>query len=113
MNKTGKGGFGDNKQNINREGRPPIKESVTEELRNIAEAHDVATLIWKRAQKDNALLRYVCDRMDGTPKQQIAMSGQKDMELLEALEELKHEFGDQAKKNMVELSDKSTQDTDT
>lgn len=85
MNPRAKGGFRDNPQNINREGRPKKGETLTDALREYAEQKDVeynknkisrkqalSQKLWQMALNgDLQAMKYIYDRIDGTPRQTV------------------------------------------
>ncbi|HSX48768.1 MAG TPA: hypothetical protein VLE44_00745 [Candidatus Saccharimonadales bacterium] len=79
-NPTGAGGFGDNPQNINKNGRPPKGMAWSEVLENVSFETDqttglnfrqrVARKLWETAMTgDIQAIRLLFDRMDGAPIQ--------------------------------------------
>jgi len=83
MSYRAKGGFGDNPQNINRNGRPPKGQSLTDILREHAEKKDVgsgedkilrgeaiAQKLWQMALNgDIQAIKYMYDRLDGRARE--------------------------------------------
>ena len=73
MNDTGKGGFGDNPDHINRNGRPLKEESLTHALGEEFTPEELAVkLRWFIFQKnDFNALKYVYDRREGKPRETV------------------------------------------
>ena len=77
-NPTGKGGFGDNPQNINREGRPPREFVISDQLLDMAKkdpelVRAVAAKMWELAKRGElSVIREVMDRLEGKPIQPTA-----------------------------------------
>ena len=83
MSNRAKGGFGDNPQNINRAGRPPKGQALTDILREQAEREDVdgkdgkmsrrdaiAQKLWQMALSgDIHAIKYMYDRLDGRARE--------------------------------------------
>lgn len=102
-NKTGKGGFKDNPQNINRKGRSKKGKTLTDILarhgrkrdvkdgeKNISRKEALAKKLWAMALSgDITAIRYIYDRIDGKPDQyhQLDMEHTASESLLEALKE--------------------------
>lgn len=74
-NPTGKGGFSDNPQNINREGRPLRERVISDQLLDIAKkdpelVHAVAQKMWELAKRGElSTIREIMDRLEGKPLQ--------------------------------------------
>ena len=78
-------GFDKNPQNGNLKGRPKKGESLTDILKEVGEVKDIETKggkidkrkalalkLWQKALKgDYYAIKYIFDRIDGTPKQTI------------------------------------------
>lgn len=88
MGKTGKGGFGDNPQNINRKGRPKKGTTLTDILKKYGKKREVeingkkfsrndalAIILWEMAiaERNLTALKYIYDRIDGMPIQTVGM----------------------------------------
>ena len=73
MNATGKGGFGDQPQYINRDGRPKKGESVTDLLRETVDKQALVDKLVEIAieKGDIQALKYAIDRMDGKPTETV------------------------------------------
>ena len=73
MNATGKGGFGEQPQYINRNGRPPKDQSVTDLLRETVNKQDLVDKLVEIAVEkgDIQALKYAIDRMDGKPTETV------------------------------------------
>lgn len=75
------GGFGDNPQNINRNGRPPKGYSITEWFREMLDSKpEVKDAIGKSILKkaldgDTAAQKMVWQYMDGMPQQDVTSGG--------------------------------------
>jgi hypothetical protein len=75
---------------INRNGRPKKGESLTDMLRDLGSVSDVATdkgkinrkqaiasRLWQMAiAGDLAAIKYIYDRIDGSPRQSVEMTGE-------------------------------------
>lgn len=83
-NPKGKGGFKDNPDHVNKEGRP--RESWAQSLREVGETVHVksgkkykelvSASIWNKAlMGDLSAMKLLMERTDGMPKQSIEMSG--------------------------------------
>ena len=80
-NPTGKGGFQDHPELINKAGRPPKEQSVTAYFDEFIHGVDeegidrraiLSQKLWGLVMAgDIAAIRYAFDRLDGTPKQRI------------------------------------------
>jgi hypothetical protein len=80
-NPTGRGGFGDNPQNINRYGRPIKGKAVTDQLWEIVKENPqllktVAARLWKgAADGELPFIRELMDRLEGKPVQRNEVGG--------------------------------------
>lgn len=83
-NPSGKGGFKDNPDHVNKEGRP--HESWAKSLREVGETvHEktgkkykelVSASIWQKAlMGDLSAMKLLMERTDGMPKQSVELSG--------------------------------------
>ncbi len=92
-NPEGKGGFGDNPGNINKEGRPPrgwswkdVLEEIAEEMapveidgKSLTFRQAVGNRLWLEAVNGNiAAIKELFTRMDGLPRIEIDHSGRVD-----------------------------------
>lgn len=72
MNASGKGGFGDHPEHINRNGAPKKEDSYTQALREKLEPEELAEkLKWHIEQGSLAALKYAIDRFDGKPRETL------------------------------------------
>jgi len=77
-------GFATHPENINREGRPKKGEAFTDILRSKADADEIAEKLIEKAQDgDMAALKYIYDRLDGTPRQFVQVNNPLQAEFLE------------------------------
>lgn len=75
MNPTGKGGFGEHPENINR----GDTETMTSVLREKVDKQTIADKLIELAQNGNIVaLKYVYDRLDGMPRQSVEVTGDKE-----------------------------------
>lgn len=102
-NETGKGGFKDNPQNINRDGRKKKGKTLTDILvrhgrkrdvkdgaKNISRKEALAKKLWAMALSgDITAIRYIYDRIDGRPDQyhQVDMEHSASESFLDALKD--------------------------
>ena len=92
-NPTGKGGFGDNPENINRKGRPPRGWSWAELLEDVGEEieektgkkfkHLVSKRLWIECVNGNVgAIKELMNRMEGLPKQSLEHTGKDGKDLM-------------------------------
>jgi hypothetical protein len=75
MNATGRGGFGDHPEHINR-GEERTLTSVLRERAGPETAQEIADKLIALAKAGNmAAMKYVYDRLDGMPRQSVQVSG--------------------------------------
>lgn len=83
-NLTGKGGFSDNPENINRNGRPPKGYSITEMFQEMLDSKPevksalTKAILSKALEGDTAAQRMIWQYMDGMPNQRIEHKGDVD-----------------------------------
>lgn len=83
QNYRAKGGFGDNPQNINRNGRPPKGYSITEMMQEMLNSNpEIKKKIGKQIAKkaaagDMTAIKTLWNYMDGMPQQDITSGGEK------------------------------------
>lgn len=105
-NKTGKGGFGDNPQNINKAGRPKLGQAITPFLRSEGDVEEevsihgelkklprkqiLAMRIWKEALAgDYNFIKLIVNYVDGMPIQQIEVGNmQEENPILDGLRKI-------------------------
>ena len=67
-------GFKDFPENINKEGRPPKGQALTDILSGKVDKDEIADmLIAKVREGDLAAIKYVYDRIDGKPKESLEL----------------------------------------
>lgn len=65
-------GFAAHPENINRNGRPPRGETLTDVLKETIDKEQIATKLYELAMNgDVGALKYIYDRVDGRPKETI------------------------------------------
>lgn len=62
----------------------PSRRTLTEALREVVDPEEAARMLWRRAQKSDALLQYVYDRIEGKARQSIDMTHKEDAEAFDS-----------------------------
>ena len=98
----------------NPNGRPPKGEALTDILRSRLNKQDIADkLIQIGMEGDVSALKYIFDRLDGTPRQRVEMSNEKDAEWLDLVKDIYAEAYDQTTYDPEGVPEGPSENTDT
>lgn len=113
LNPTGKGGFADHPELINKNGRPPKDWAWAELLEDIGEEVEektgktfkqlVGRRLWLECVNGNVLaIKELFNRMEGLPRMKLEVNGKIDMKIPELIDRID---------KMLNISDEPTKDS--
>ena len=101
-------------QSGNPDGRPKKGKTYTDAIRAKFTPEELAKELESLILAHSfSALKYAYDRLEGTPKQHVEMSNEKEAEWLELHKSIDDKIIEKARQDIDKLSDRSSEDTDT